>query len=187
MRRARRLLILAVLVAGCGNEATPVPDVTAIRPPAGSVAASYPRLGLRFRVPANWRLRAGRAPLVATVASGTATIALWRYRRTEPLPAGRAALDRARAALVAAVRRRDGTFDLGGSAVTAAAGRPAIEVRGTETIAGERRRVRSVHVFARGAEVVVDAQAPPGAFGAMEARVLGPLLASLRVTRPRAR
>jgi hypothetical protein len=44
--------------------------------------------------------------------------------------------------------------------------------------------VRSTHLYAYGAELVVDAYAPPGEFARVDRRVFGPMLRSLRVQRP---
>jgi hypothetical protein len=40
------------------------------------------------------------------------------------------------------------------------------------------------HVFAHGAEVVLDAYAPPSAFPAVNQSAFGPLVASLRLAKP---
>jgi hypothetical protein len=46
--------------------------------------------------------------------------------------------------------------------------------------------VRSTHIFSHGAEVVVDAYAPPRFFPKVDKTAFKPLLRSLRVTKPRA-
>ena len=52
-----------------------------------------------------------------------------------------------------------------------------------ETVAGQRRMVRSTHLFREGSEVVVEALAPPAAFDGLARTVFDPLLRSL-VIRP---
>jgi hypothetical protein len=56
---------------------------------------------------------------------------------------------------------------------------------GQEVIGGQVRLVRSTHVFAHQAEVVVDAYAPPSTFPAVNQSVFGPLVASLRLQKPK--
>jgi hypothetical protein len=192
MRRARVLIATtvplaaaAVLLAGCGNERTPAPDVKTPGPPIGSTPARYPRHGIAFAAPGGWRLGPGTAPLVATVQTGQATIAVWRYPRTEPLPRSTGHLRAARDALVSAAKARDPTFKPIKTAVTRVAGAPAVQVRATETIDGQPRTVRSTHVYKQGAEVVVDAYAPQKDFRRVDAQVFRPLLRSLKISKPR--
>ena len=104
--------------------------------------------------------------------------------RSEPLPRENEALETAQASLEAAVKARDSTFALEGSKRVEVDGAPAIELRGTERIAGRERRVRSTHVFAKGAEVVLDAYAAPEDFERVDKEVFDPLLASLRIDPP---
>ena len=100
-------LVPAVALAGCGNSRTPVPDVTRAIAPAGWTRADYPAAGLRVSLPRGWALASGTAPSVASATSGRATVALWRYPRTEPLPRTHVQLEGARRALVTAARGRD--------------------------------------------------------------------------------
>lgn len=155
--------------------------MTSPRAPSGFHFASYPQLGISLRVPDNWRAQAGASPLVATIASGTATVAIWRYPRSEPLPRTPAALATARTALVRAAHRRDRTLKLTTARVTRFRGAPAIVLAGTETVGGRRRTVRSSHVFGQRSEVVVEALAPPPAFAALQRSVFAPLLRSVRI------
>lgn len=53
-----------------------------------------------------------------------------------------------------------------------------------ERIGLARRHVGSAHVYAQGAELVVDAFAPPGEFATVDRTMFQPLLRSLRLTRP---
>ena len=51
-------------------------------PSTNQVVVSDPAAGIRFKAPKNWRLAAGNAaPLVSSVVSGAATVAIWRYPR----------------------------------------------------------------------------------------------------------
>jgi hypothetical protein len=145
--------------------------------------ASWPRAGVSVAIPDNWRAEQGASPLVASIASGTATVAIWRYRRTEPLPRSAASFRRARRELVRAAQKRDRTLRVRTAQVVRFGGRPALQIVGVETVAGERRMVRSTHVFRDRTEVVVEALAPPAAFGGLARTVFDPLLRSL-VIRP---
>jgi hypothetical protein len=53
-----------------------------------------------------------------------------------------------------------------------------------ERIAGEPRRVRSIHLYGSGVELVVDAQAAPEDFLRVDRQVFAPLIASVRLARP---
>lgn len=186
----RALLVIAsglaaIAISGCGNERTRPPDPLVPATPHGTVRGYFPAAGLRLRHPANWDERPGRAPLVATIGSGTAAVAIWRYPRSEALPRGTKALEAARKALVHAARKRDPALRVSSAQVTRVDGRDAIELLVTERIAGHVRRVRSVHVFAAGSEVVIDAYASPPLFDRLDRRAFRPLIASTRISAPR--
>jgi hypothetical protein len=175
------LLPLLALLSGCGNRRVHPPDVSLPLPPNGVHAIGYPKAGLALKVPNSWRSEEGMSPLVASIASGTATVALWRYPRTEPLPAGAAAFQTAKRALVRAAQARDRTLKVAHARVIRFHGRPALEIVGVETAGDQRRMVRSTHVFRQGSEVVVEALAPPAIFAGLERKVFDPLLASLKI------
>ena len=59
-----------------------------------------------------------------------------------------------------------------------------IEVLATESVNGQARRVRSTHLFDRGAEIVIDAYAPPADFARVDATVFEPLLRSFQLRAP---
>ncbi len=180
------LAALAALAVGCGNDRTPPPDVFTPGPPLGSNTQSYDTAGLGFEAPAGWSLAPGQAPLVATMATGRATVSVFRYPRTEPLPRDAASLDAAAEALVGAAKQRDPSFVEIKRARLRVDGRPAVVLRGTETVAGQPRTVRSTHVYAFGGEVVVDAIAPAADFARVDAEVFRPLVRSLELRAPRA-
>ena len=182
MRRLTLLVCLAV--AGCGNQQQRPPAVGPPAQPNATTPVAFDRDGVRFAAPGGWHVQSGTAPLVATVQSGTAMIAVWRYPRTEPLPASREQLTQARDLLLQAARARDATFKPLKSALTRLGSHPAIQVRGTETISGQPRMVRSTHVYAFGAEVVVDAYAPADVFGRIDRAAFVPLVRSLKLRAP---
>ena len=188
MRRRTAAACAAALVActsaGCGRERIEPPDTVRPAAPVGSAPEAFPQAGLFLDRPANWPFQPGRAPLVASASSGTATVALWRYPRTEPLPRARDALEAAQGRLEEAVKTRDPSFELDGSKRVEVDGAPGIELRGTETVAGRRRRVRSTHVYAKEAEVVLDAYAPQEEFERLDGEVFEPIVQSLRIDPP---
>lgn len=178
-------VVLTAALAGCGEQRTQPPDPRVPVAPAGLKLERFPRAGVSFTQPVNWDLRRGRAPLVATVSSSRAVVSLWRYPRIEPLPSGHAELEQARMALIAAARARDPSLALRQSTLSHLAGFDAIVLVGRETVGSERREVISVHIFAYGAEVVFDALVPFARVQSLLRTVFGPMLYSLRLTRPR--
>ena len=178
---------LAALPAGCGNDRTPVPDLTAVPAPKAFRDAFFDEQGVRFRAPTNWRVVPGEAPLVATVAIGSAQIGVWRYPRSEPLPETRAQLDAARKALVAQIESRDPTFKLTSTRLVVKPGIRGVEVIGIGanlTNQSVQRSMRSVHAYGRGAEVVMDAFAPPKEFARIDEQTFGPVTRSLKLRTP---
>ena len=177
-------VVLALLAAGCGRERLKPLDVSRPATPQPFVEQRFDAAGLIFERPANWPFTAGAAPMVATVSSGTATIALWRYPRSEPLPRDTAALGAAQDQLEKAARARDPTFEVERSRRTKVDGARAIQVLGAGTIGGQKRRLRSTHVYAKGAEVVIDAYAAPEDFERVDETVFEPLIASFKIDPP---
>ena len=57
-----------------------------------------------------------------------------------------------------------------------------MQIRAKEHIAGQPRTVRSTHIYAHGAEYVIDAYADADSFRAVDAKVFRPLLRSLHVS-----
>ena len=185
MRRTHIAIAAAVVLAGCGNDQTSPPDIGRVPPPAAFRDAKFARDGVFFRAPTNWRITEGAAQNeVATVAVGDAQIAVWRYPRTEPLPETRDQLAAARDALVAQVRSRDTTFRLKSSRLVMKDGLNAVELVASVTNQGRPRRVRSLHAYGQGAEVVVDAFAPPKVFSRVDKQTFGPVARSLRLRKP---
>lgn len=181
MRRAVLLLSASALLAGCGDARTPVPDVRTPDAPQGTRDVRLKAAGVRFTAPGNWADLPAEGARAGGIQSKTATLAVWRYPRSEPLPASSGALAQARRRLVELIKRRDSTFRLRAGRSLRLDGARAIEVTGNATIAGLPFRVRSTHVFRRGAEVVLDAYAPPAVFDRVDATVFQPLLRTLRL------
>ncbi len=192
VRRTRRipiaLVTLAALLAGCGNDRTPVADLSLVPAPKAFREEFFDEQGVRFRAPTNWRVVPGEAPQVATVAIGTAQVAIWRYPRAEPLPETRAQLHAARDALVAQIESRDPTFKLTSTRLVLKRGIRAVEVVGTGTNLtnpSAQRAMRSLHAYGRGAEVVMDAFAPPKDFARIDEQTFGPMSRSLKLRAPK--
>jgi hypothetical protein len=184
MRRAIALamtatsLAPAALAAGCGGSAD---NSTS---PSAQITGAFPQRGITFTPPHGWTLGGGNGPLVATAQAGQATVAVWRYPRTERLPKTIAELKAARDALIQASKQRDASFEVIKSAPTTVAGQPAVQIRARETIAGQARTVRSTHIYSGRAEIVVDAYADADSFRQTDANVFRPLLRSLQVHKP---
>ncbi|HWC28111.1 MAG TPA: hypothetical protein VG474_16090 [Solirubrobacteraceae bacterium] len=190
MRRALvplAAVVLAALAAGCGNDRTAVPDLSLVPAPRDFRQEYFDAHGVRFRVPTNWRVVPADEPQLATVAIGDAQVGVWRYPRSEPLPETRAQLHAARQALVAQIESRDPTFKLTSTRLIVKRGIRAVEVVGIGTnLTNQRvqRSMRSLHAYGHGAEVVMDAFAPPKEFARVDEQVFAPMTRSLQLRRP---
>jgi hypothetical protein len=187
-RRASLLALasVALLAAGCGSKKSEAPKVTQVTKPSGVVPVAVPEAGVKFSAPDGWRRQKGKAPLVYAVQTGQATLALWRYPRTEQLPTTHKALSAAKAALVSQIRKRDKTFKVSKAKLLHVGPKRAVQVLGTGAIAGNRRTIRSTHIYTQRAEFVVDAYAPPTVFDRVDKQVFAPLLESLEIAKPKA-
>jgi hypothetical protein len=181
------LACAGALLAGCGTSRAPVPNVFAPAAPTSLARLTFPFPGVAvsFKVPTNWTHASDTPPLVGTFSSGTAVIALWRYHRTGPPPADSGAAAHARSLLIGAARARDRTLTLIRSKLTTIDGAQTVVLDATEMISGRLRRVRSFHVFVRGAEIVLDEYAPEALFHAVDHAVFSPLNHSLALRRER--
>lgn len=169
------------LLTGCGNSRAPVPSLSQPSTPTGHRVLGYPSAGLAFEAPSNWAAVSDRGPLVSVVSSGSAVVAIWRYPRHKPSPVGSVALNRARGELIDAARARDAGLQVIHSKLVRLDHRSAIELDAIERIGGQTRRVRSIHVFVRSAEIVLDEYAPIGLFHGVDHAVFSPLKRSLRL------
>lgn len=176
--------LLGMVPAGCGNSRTPVPRFGQPAPPNGMQVLDLPAGGVLLVVPRSWIAVASAGPLLATIASGNAAIAVWSYHRTAPPPVGSTELARARSALLAAARRRDRGLRPIRVSTIRLAGRPAVELDALEHVNGQLRRVRSVHVYGPGQELVLDAYAPPSIFHWVDHAVFSPVKRSLQFPGP---
>jgi hypothetical protein len=184
-RRPLAPLLLTVLVlAGCGRDRTRPPDLTHARVGEGFIALDLASSGLSLRIPRGWQQWSIPLPGLTSLGSGGANVAVWRYERSEPLPSGPTALARARDALVAGARRRDPSLVVSSARVVRIDGAPGVELLASERVGSLRRRVRSTHVYASGAEIVIDALAPPRQFAELDRAVFRPVVASLRLSAP---
>lgn len=182
MRRLSCLLALVLVVpvvAACGNSRTSAPSLVRPAVPLGTRALTYAKAGITLVAPANWTVSEQKPPLVATVSSGAAIVAVWRYPRTAPAPETSSALARTRSALIRSAQASDPTLRLIGSHLGRLHGAPAIILETTERIAGQERRVRSIHMFGSGEEVVVEEYAPTDIFATVDHLVFSPLRRSL--------
>jgi hypothetical protein len=184
----RRLIVIlalgAVALQGCGAERQSPPDVATAQAPVGTRAVRFAQDGIRFTAPGNWRVTRGQAPLVATVSSGRATIAIYRYHRVERLPHGTRQISAAAAAHSNAALTRDPKIQELANRVVRYGGLRGFQLRAAETIVGQPRTVLSTHLFGHRAEFVVDAFAPAEDFPRVDPAAFRPLLASLHLSRP---
>ncbi len=186
---ARPLEVLAVVLAcmaaaGCGNERAPVPDVRTPEAPRGERVDRYPEEGLSYTAPGNWTQLGPQGQRLGGIQSNRATLAIWRYARTEPLPAGEAELREVERLLVERVKRSAPTFTLRESVRRRRGGARAIELVGRQTANGVPHGVRSSHVFFAGHELVFDGFAPAADFDRVDATVFVPVLDSLELVEP---
>lgn len=190
-RIAASALLAAVIavpagaVAGCGNEPAVAPDVAAPRAPSGWKEIRFGEPLVSVSVPRNWPARIGPEPSIATASSGRATVAVWRYPRTEPAPRTADELRDAGRALVEAARGRDASFSDRSVTTRKVGGVPAVVVLGDGTIRDTHVRIRSTHVYHEGTELVADAYAPPEDFDRVDRATFRRVAASLRLSPPR--
>ena len=185
MRRPTLVALTAVLLAalaGCGSDSS---SSSTTATTSAETSGQFVKQGVTFTPPADWSVDAGTGHLVATAQAGQATVAVWRYPRTEALPDTKVELQAARDALIKASSKRDVTFEQIKTAATTIAGEPAVQIRAREHIAGQPRTVRSTHIYANGAEIVVDAYADADSFRKVDADVFRPMLRSLHVSEPK--
>ena len=180
-RLAALLAGLAVALSGCGNSRTHVPDPSVPVVPATFHRLTFPRQGLALSAPTNWIVSQSKPPLVSIVSSGDAVVALWRFPRSAAVPLGDGALKQALSALLHLSHRRDPALQVIRSKAMSFDRVPAVEVDDFQHIGGQIRRVRSLHLFVAGAEVVLEQYAPPNEFHAVDHEAFSPIRRSLRL------
>src|SRR3954454_22172622 len=186
MRRALLAMLPVLALAGCGSGKDKAPDSGAIPTSGATVMLKYPDAGVAFKAPQDWRRQTGKAPLVAAVQTGQATIAVWRYPRAEQLPVTHTSLRAAQEALVGQIRKRDPSFKVQKAKLLHVGPKRAVQVLGLGTINGNPRMIRSTHIYTQKAEYVIDAYAPETVFPRVDRGVFGPLLESLEISKPKA-
>jgi hypothetical protein len=175
--------LAAIAVAGCGYSRTPLPDTSTPVQPHGFRTVSYPCGGLSFQAPTNWTTTSLEGQLQGAVYSGPAVVSVWCYGRNELPPADAASLAVAATQLVDAARARDRTLEVIRAGPTRIGGAPTVALDVIERIGGQTRRVRSLHIFLRGAELVLEEYAPVSAFHAIDHAVFSPLIHSVVLSR----
>lgn len=185
-------VLCALALPSCGTQRQLMPDVTTPGPPLGTSAVRCPRAGLVVAAPAGWDVARGESASSASDGppsgshpvivwfTGEATIAVFRYRRRERLPDRRSELNEALDRLTSAARARDATLDVLSRRVLSLDGKPAVQIRAREEILGHPRTVRSTHVYAYGAEIVIEGFAPNDQFARVDAQIFRPFLRSVR-------
>lgn len=182
MRRVLVALLCTAAVAGCGNDVSRPPDTRTPEPPRGTREVDLEPAGVSFTAPFNWPALPAEGQRAGGIQSRRATVAVWRYDRSEPLPETGAELREVQKLLVDRVSERDPGFELRSARRLRRGGARAIELVGRQTIAGRPYDVRSTHIFHDNAEIVVDAYAPPEHFERVDRTVFRPLLGSLELS-----
>jgi hypothetical protein len=174
-------LLASLAVAGCGSDD---PEPAATTTVATPQRVAYSQYGIAFRPESTWAVNGGVRPHISTVSSGAASAAIWRFPRKERLPKERVELREAMKSLVRSSRRRDPTFRRIEGHTLRVGGEPALEIRATGRVGGRQRAMRIVHIYAHGAEIVVDGWTVPTDLARADRALFDPLLRRLRITRP---
>ena len=184
-RLAACALVLAAAIppaTGCGNERAGSADIFDAPAAEGTHRLRYPHAGLAIALPKAFVVTRAKSPQLFRASLEDAFVSSFAYRREEQLPTTTDQLRTARDRLVAAAKKRDRTFRLSGSKLTRAAGAPAIELLGEQTISMGRLRLRSLHVYKGSAEYVVELGAPVGDFRRVDRSTFPGIRRSLKVT-----
>lgn len=147
--------------------------------PRSYVRLSLRDIGVSFYAPKNWTRVNG--PRFDAIASASAGITLRTYRSGTSTASTVPSLVGARGRLIAAARSRDRTLQLIRSKLTRVGGVNAVVLDALESLAGARRRVRSLHLFTGGKEIVIEEYAPLALFRIADHYVFSPLNHSLRL------
>jgi hypothetical protein len=74
---------VSLLLAGCGDSRTSVPDLSAPAAPVAFRTAHFPTAGITLQIPRTWVVIPGHGALVSTVSSRTAIVARAVFGRLE--------------------------------------------------------------------------------------------------------
>jgi hypothetical protein len=159
-----------------------VPSLTRPAAAHGYRTLRFADADVSVSLPAGWSQVAEHPPLLTTLTSGDAVIALWRHPARQPPPASASALGAAGARLIQAIDARGSSARVLGWRVARIDGSPAIELTAFEQIAGQPRQVLSTHLFTRSGEAVLEEYAPPAVFRAVRAGVFARVRHSLTIT-----
>lgn len=184
-RLAACVLALAAglaLPAGCGNERAGSDSLFEAPAGEGTQRLRYPDAGLALVLPKAFVVSPAKPPQLFRASLEDAFVSSFAYRREEQLPTTGDQLRTARDRLVRAAQIRDRSFRLSSSKLTRAAGAPAIELLGEQTISLGRLRLRSLHVYKGGAEYVVELGAPVRDFRRLDRSTFPGIRRSLKVT-----
>jgi hypothetical protein len=139
-----------------------VPQVLGPAAPQGFHQVTYRRAGVRLDLPRSWIATPQSPPLVTVISSDGAVIALWRYAGSYPEAVVHPQYASRR--LIAEALRRQPKLHILASGVHTVDGHPAVELDSVGLVGSVVRRVRSLHVFSRGSEVVLEQYASPTVF-----------------------
>ena len=179
---ALALAAAATLATGCGNDRAGSANIFDAPASEGTQRLSYPDAGLAMVLPKAFVVSRARAPQVFRASLEDAFVSSFAYPRAEQLPRTDDELRTARDRLVDAAEKRDRSFRLSSSKLTRAAGAPAIELVGDQTISMGRLRLRSLHVYKGAVEYVVELGAPVGDFRRLDRSTFPVIRRSLELT-----
>jgi hypothetical protein len=175
------MLLIAAPLAACGNDRAEAP-ATHVTGEDAVERVEFPRYGAELEVPRSAELQRTPRPGVFRLFLGQPLVSMFAYPRKEQIPRKPGELRTARRRLVKEVRKRDPDYRLRRARVTEVAGANAIELLGDQTISRGELRTRSVHVYKRKAEYVVELLAPVEEFERTNSEVFEPLLRSLELS-----
>ena len=176
------LAAAAPLATGCGNERPRSANIFDAPGTEGTQRLRYPDAGLAMLLPRAFVVNRAKSPQVFRASLEDAFVSSFAYRRQEQLPTTDDQLRTARDRLVDAAEKRDRSFRLSSSKLTRAAGAPAIELLGEQTISMGRLRLRSLHVYKGSAEYVVELGAPVADFRRIDRSTSPGIRRSLKLT-----
>jgi hypothetical protein len=174
------LLVLALAAAGCGAERGESVAFEVTEP--GSFKTNrFADVGLSVSLPADGGVTKRDPPGVFRSSLGSAYVAVFAYRRKEPIPKNDGELRQAQRRLLRAIGERSDTWKLIRARRTRVDGARAIELLGDQTVSRGRLRGRSLHVYRGTGEYVIELEAPVGDFRAADERIFRQVLRSLKL------